>query len=97
MNNVKLNKYLFWDVDYDKLDFDKNSRFIIERVLSKGDLSDWHQLNRIYGLQRIKNEVINIKNMDKKTLNFLSIVFNIPKEKFKCYNINQSFQKLWDY
>ncbi len=99
-NKIKhssLNKNLFWDVDINTLDFEKHARFIIQRVLLKGDLPDWHELKRIYGIERIKNESLQIRYLDKKTLNLLSLIFNIPKEKFRCYNTKLSTRQLWDY
>ena len=41
------NKSLFWDIDINMLDYDKHTRFIIERVLLKGDLPDWFELKNI--------------------------------------------------
>ncbi len=93
----ELNKNLFWDIDFNLLDLDSNSQFIIERILAIGDLSDWFILKNLYSLERIKEEVVNIRNFTPKTLNFLSVILNIPKEKFRCYNIRQSITKLWNY
>ena len=39
----------------------------------------------IYNIDIIKEAVINIKTLDMKTLNYLSIILNIPKEEFRCY------------
>jgi hypothetical protein len=39
-NNYNFLKNLFWDIDENSLDLDKNAKFIIKRVLSKGKLSD---------------------------------------------------------
>lgn len=91
------NKSLFWDIDINTLDYDKHTRFIIERVLLKGDLPDWFELRKIYGIERIKKEVLQIRYFDKKTLSFLSLIFNIPKEKFRCYNIKQYTRSHWNY
>lgn len=35
-----LNKRIFWDIDPDKLDWDKHAQFIIERTLVRGGTSD---------------------------------------------------------
>lgn len=88
---------LFWDVDYENIDFERNARFIIERVLTRGNLNDWFALEKYYGLKRIKLEVVNIRYLDKLTLNFCNSIFNIKKENFRCYNTELSIQQLWDY
>lgn len=32
-----LNKALFWDTNYDNIDYKKHARFVIERVLTRGN------------------------------------------------------------
>lgn len=88
---------LFWDTDETTLDPEKNARFIIERVLSRGRLSDWRALYRLYGPERIKQEAMKIRYLDKVTLSFCSSFFNVPKSEFRCYNQPQSIQQLWQY
>ena len=90
-------KALFWDVDVYTIDYEKHARFVIDRVLSRGNLNDWWQLCRFYGLDTIEEEALQIRYMDKLTLNFCHTLFNTPKEKFRCYNTEPSIQKLWDY
>ncbi len=92
-----INKNLFWDIDINDLNLDKHVRFIIERVLTKGDLNDWFELKKTYSLNRIKQEVIQIRYLDKKTLNLLSLFFHIPKEDFRCYKIKQYLPEFWNY
>ena len=88
---------LFWDIEETELDTEKNRRFIIERVLSHGKMSDWWALVKLYSLDTIKKEVVQIRYLDKVTLNFCSTFFHIPKTQFRCYNQPQSIQKLWQY
>lgn len=88
---------LFWDTDETTLDLEKNARFIIERVLMRGRLSDWWTLYRLYGPERIKVEAMKIRYLDKVTLSFCSSFFNVPKSKFRCYRQPQSIQQLWQY
>ena len=94
---MNLSKTLFWDTDISQIDYQKNARHIIERVLMCGLLSDWFEIKRYYGVERIKSEIVKIRYLDKLTLNFCSKYFNIPKEQFKCYNTEPSIQKLWNY
>lgn len=43
---------IFWDVDFDRLDCDGKSGFIIERVFERGDEEDIRQCRRYYGDER---------------------------------------------
>jgi len=86
----KISGYLFWDCDADRLDPDIDKKLILERIFSRGTENDERKAFNYYGKDVIKDTVSDIKYFDKKTLNYLSIVFNIPKEKFKCYKRSQS-------
>jgi len=87
----RLSPYLFWDRDIKKLDLINDKELILERVFSRGMENDEKQIFIMYNIDEIKETVIRIKNLDKKTLNYLSIIFRIPKEKFRCYK-NIPFQ-----
>jgi hypothetical protein len=81
----KLSKYLFWDLNIDLLDPNADKKLILERVFSRGTENDEKMVFNYYGKNHIKNTIVDLKNLDKKTINYLSIVFNIQKEDFKCY------------
>jgi len=81
----KLSEYLFWDCNINLLDPDIDKKLILERVFSRGTENDEKETVNYYGKNIIKNTILDIKYFDKKTLNYLSIVFNIPKEEFRCY------------
>jgi len=75
----------FWDMDYTKLDFEKDKNFIVSRVISRGGTADEKELFKYYGWETIKEEVVKIKYLNKKILNYLSLLFEIKKEHFRCY------------
>jgi hypothetical protein len=81
----QLSQYLFWDCDVNMLDPNNDKKLIVERVFTRGTEKDEKEIFNYYGKDEIKNCILNIKYFDKKTLNYLSIVFNISKEKFRCY------------
>jgi hypothetical protein len=81
----KLSDYLFWDDNINLLDPNIDRNLILERVFSRGTENDEKEVLNYYGTNSIKNTILNIKYLDKKTLNYLSIIFSIPKEEFKCY------------
>lgn len=96
-NRPNLRKTLFWDVDPDTIDYQKHARFVIERVLTRGNLDDWLELRDFYGLNRIRDEALQIRYLDKVTLSFCALVLKTPREKFRCWSAEPSIRKLWSY
>jgi len=78
-------KGCFWDMDYEKLDLENSKNFIITRVVSHGGSSDEIELFAYYGWETIKEEVVKIRYLNKKILNYLSLLLDINKENFRCY------------
>jgi hypothetical protein len=85
MNN-SINHRLFWDTDKNNLDFSKHKRFIIERILRFGMLSDIKWLLSFYNEQEIIGVVKTSKSIDKKTANFWAIHYGIDKDEVLCLN-----------
>lgn len=89
--------YLFWDIDRTTLDLDSKVRYVIGRVVTHGMLKDWNLIKTYYGLERIKNEMLQERYLDKRSLSFLSCIFELPKEQFRCYTTQQSTPTHWDF
>jgi len=94
---MNLSNHLFWDIEPQSIDYQKHSQLIISRVLTRGTLNDWQQIKDYYGLERIKNELLTTRYLDKKSLNFCAFYFNIPKENFRCFTLKQSQPQHWNY
>jgi hypothetical protein len=86
-NNLlrNLSHYLFWDCNVDMLDPDVDVKLILERVFTRGSENDEKEIFSYYGKETIKNTILEINYLDRKTLNYLSIIFDISKEQFRCY------------
>ena len=83
-----LSNFLFWDCDQNKIDYAKRVNFVLERVFGMGTENDVKEAIRYYGIETIKNEIIKIKILDKKTVNYLSFSFKISKRMFICCKKN---------
>ena len=94
---LHLSRVLFWETDYDKIDWDNKARYVIERVVTFGFLEDWRAIQQYYGMERIKETVLQARDLDPKTLSFLSLIFNVPQEKFKCFTTIQYNPGHWAY
>ena len=77
-----LNKQnLFWDVRLKDFDPEKNKKFIIERILLRGDLDDFKWAIDFYGKKDIKEIFLKSKKLDFKSQNFWCFYFNLDKSK----------------
>jgi hypothetical protein len=63
----------------------------------KGKWENFKAILEYYGESVIKETIVKLRYMDKRTLQFCSVYFNIPLNKFRCYNIKQSNKLHWDY
>ena len=94
---MNLSRGIFWDTNYDTIDWDKKARYVIGRVVTRGNWSDWLAIVKSDGIARIQAEMLQERYLDKKALNFLSNLFNIPKTQFRCYTLQQSNPGHWDF
>jgi len=92
-----LSKHLFWDVNRDTLNLDKNKAYIIKQVLEYGLIEDWRMIYRYYGISLIAKEAKYFRELDKKALSFVSFVSKTPIEEFRCYNYQQSIPQHWNF
>jgi hypothetical protein len=87
-----LTQSLFWDVNFKEIDSQIHSLFITERVLTRGTIDDFRAIKSYYGVEKLKSIIVEIKNLDERTLSFCSAYFSISKTKFRCSNFKQSNQ-----
>ena len=73
---VRFKKY-FWDCYFDDLSMDKNTKFIIERLLVYGNLNDIKWLRANSSREKFINIATKSRRLDKRTINFWKIYFNV--------------------
>ncbi len=93
----QLSEHLFWDVDKDMLDAENNKRLIIQRVLDYGLMNDWQIIKDYYGIDVISQTATTLKELDPRSLSFISQVSKIPIENFSCYTTIQSQPRHWNF
>jgi hypothetical protein len=92
-----LSPHIFWDVDVQSIDVEKNGVFVLQRVLQYGILKDWLLLKSIMGVDNIKALAVQLPTLDDVSISFLSNLYKIDKSEFKCYKNKQSNQNYWSY
>jgi hypothetical protein len=88
--NPIFHKRIFWDVDFDKLDYDEKAAFVIERVFERGDVDDIRQSRRYYGDEKVTEVLLNADYMYPRILSLASAVTGKEITQFKCYSLRFS-------
>lgn len=92
-----LTKRIFWDVNFEQMDYNQNANFIIERVFERGDVSDIQNCIFYYGIHKVSEALLNAKYLPLKTIYFASAVIEKPINEFKCYTLRQLNPTLFPY
>ncbi|TAF73779.1 MAG: hypothetical protein EAZ53_11135 [Bacteroidetes bacterium] len=92
-----LNKRIFWDIDFEKLDYEKYANFVIERVFERGDVEDIRNCRRFYGDEKVSQALLNAKFLPETRMYLASAVILQPLEAFRCYKLRQSTPTLFPY
>lgn len=90
-------KRIFWDVDFEKLDYDKKANFIIERVFERGDVEDIRNCRRYYGDEKVAQALLNAKFLPETRMYLAAAVLDRPLEDFRCYRLRQLNPELFPY
>jgi len=61
-NLNKIRKVIFWDTDINNIDWTKNKRAVIKRILERGNESEINEIISFYGKKEICKEVKQIDN-----------------------------------
>jgi len=87
---LQLTEGLFWNSDINKLDYIRDKKYIIERILDAGLENDEIIMWKLYSYKDIKNIALNIENLHKDMITYMSLVLKVKETRFKCYK-----KKLW--
>lgn len=92
-----LSNRLFWDVDPNKLDWEKDMPLIITRVFERGTLEEVQTTIKKYGIGRIAAIAKTIRSMDIMAANFIATLSETPLTEFECYSNRQLSKLHWIY
>jgi len=91
------NKRIFWDVEFENINYDTKAGFVIERVFERGDVEDIRNCRRYYGDEKVAEALLNAKFLSETTMYLASAVINKPLKDFRCYALRQSNPTLFPY
>ena len=91
------NKRIFWDVNFEQIDYDAKANFVIERVFERGDVEDIRQCRRYYGDEKVTTALLQAKYLPLHTIHFASAIIDKPLNEFRCYILRQLNPGLFPY
>ena len=90
-------KRIFWDVDFERIDYDAKANFVIERVFERGDVEDIRQCRRYYGDEKVTSVLLNARFLPEHRMYLASAVIVKPLNEFRCYILRQLNPGLFPY
>ena len=90
---MQLTKGLFWNSDVNTLDYIRDKKYIIERILDAGLENDEIIMWKLYSYNDIKKIALNIENLHKDVVTYMSFVLKVKETDFKCYNKKPWYRK----
>ena len=92
-----VSKTAFWDVDFENLDFENNSLFVMDKVFNYGLWVDVIEVLKYYGIERVKEEIVKAPYFKNTTLSFLCTILNLSVSDFKAYQQRQARKPIWNH
>lgn len=62
----KIRKVIFWDTDFELIDWIRNKRFVIERVYRRGNETEMEEMIRFYGKDEVDKVVEQTRQITRK-------------------------------
>lgn len=81
-----LERWLFWDTNYDTIDWQKAYRTIIEGIIERGNVADWEEIVRYYGRDKVISTLRDeTAHLQDDAIEAVCAYFPIKKEEMRCY------------
>lgn len=75
----------FWDTDFSKIDYDKNTTDIIKRVFAHGTIDDVYEVRAAYGDDVVKQTLIKADYLDGYGRDLTCAIYRLKPSQLKCY------------
>jgi len=92
-----LSRQAFWDVDMDSIDYTKNARFVVEKVIERGTHDDFLELIKYYGFKGVKSLAKSATFLSDISINFCCKLFDLQPIDFKCYEKKLLNKEHWNF
>jgi hypothetical protein len=97
MDKPVLSKQAFWDVDMEKIDYEKNAVHVVEKVIERGKAEDFREILKFYGFDKLRDLSLQANWLSDISINFCCTLFKVKPSDFKCYEKKQLNRAHWDF
>ena len=97
MDKPVLSKQAFWDVDMNKIDYEKNAAHVITKVFDRGAIDDIIAILNFYPEERIKDALLNVRYLSNNAMSFACVLFDLKLADFRCYKLKQLDPHAWPF
>ena len=90
---AEISKALLWEYDTDapEWDWEYMKPTVVERVIERGNVSDYYALLQRYGgFEPLREVVRRLPRLSAMDMNWVCQLFHLKKEELACYTRNQS-------
>ncbi len=95
--NIKeINPALLWEYNLVNFDYQAMRKQVVQRVIERGWPDDFQAIFNLYGMDNVVETIKEIKYLNKKDMNFVHIVFQIPLKQLRCYRESQLKVQHWN-
>jgi len=90
---LQLTGGLLWNFNVEKMDYIRDKRQIIERILDAGVENDEIIMWKLYSYEDIKKIALNMENLHREKVTYTAFVLKIDEKKFKSYGKKMWYEK----
>lgn len=58
-----IRKILFWDTDFEKIDWQKNEKAVIKRIFERGNEEERNEITRFYGKKKVEQVLSSVSTL----------------------------------
>ena len=77
MDKPQLSKQAFWDVDMDKIDYEKHAVHVVEKVIERGKAEDFKTILEFYGFDKLRDLALQAHWLSDISINFCCTLFKV--------------------
>ncbi|MBC7652871.1 MAG: hypothetical protein H7098_00190 [Oligoflexus sp.] len=93
----EVNPRLLWEYDLSDLDYQDMRNVVMQRVIERGWADDFYAILNLYVEHGVVEDIKQLSSLNRKDMNFVSVVFHIPLNELRRYEEKQSKILFWNH